>query len=324
MKLTHFHSLLRVAGFILGFVAMFLFLDTWYLHAFPTTEYAKYQKILTADDPADVVIIGSSIAVHGVIPAVLKTIQGGRCDFSRTYNFAEYGAQPIYFLEWYRHIYRARLPQPSLVIVALDRISFDASWRRLEQDARYLPLEVFFQLFLAEDAIGRETMIMNRFGLLQAGFDVKHLLLPDRSRADRLIDGYFPVFGRMQAFLPPRSQSVRLDMEAFAALGSLLDDITADGSAILLVHMPALGPDSIMGHEKLVAYYKNLARRKHIPLIDFNSTESGTLSLTPTMFSDNLHLNATGSLILSRELKTKIEHMLASGELERCAPAAVE
>lgn len=294
--------IVKTTAFVAGLLCMLALMDTQLLRNAPTLESLKYRELLHPDVPADIVIFGSSIAVHGIRP---ETLLPRDCTPGRMYNFALYGAQPIFYRAWYDGLFRSSPHRPRAVILAVDWLSLDPDWKRVEQDSRYLPFRVFFNLWRSAPWSDRSMMLLNRSGVLRAGLDIVHVFLKSDAITRRYEDGYIALDGQ-QTGSPDPGRAVRMDGQSLAALTALITDVQQDGVALVLVHMPAMAPHTIADLPRLRQIYRRLAEHHGVPFVDFTDSERSTAFADPRLFSDGLHLNATGSNLLTNMLRAQL------------------
>ena len=307
----------RVTAFGVGFLLLLALLDMQLIRNAPTLEELKYRELLHPERPADVVIFGSSITVHGISPNELTPFVDVRCPVGRIYNFGYYGGQPIFHRAWYERLFRESVHHPRVVVIALDWLSLDVNWKRLEQDARFLPLRTFIALWRDAEWSDRSMMVLNRFRVFRAGPDIAHVVFKEDSISRRYFAGYIPLKGRQEQ-RPEKGRIVRMDGQALSALAVLVDDLHRDNIEVVLVQMPALVAESIQGLPRLRHIYRSLAVSRQVPLIDFTVGASAELFADPHLFSDGLHLNATGSALLTKMLARDLVGALRTGSHGLC------
>lgn len=298
--------LARLAVFIVGWLLIVTAIDARLLRNAPTLNELKYRELLHPEATADIAIFGSSITVHGVRPQRLATAS---CSMGRIYNFGQYGAQPIFYRAWYDRLFRASAHRPQVIVLALDYLSLDIDWKRLEQDAAYLPWKSFVAVWLDAESSDRSMMLMNRFRVFRAGPDILHVFLADDSITRRVEDGYIPLTGR-QDRLPPSGRSVHMDGQVLSALATLVDDIQRDHTQVVLVQMPVMDSNSFPALTRLRTIYKRLAESRGVLFIDFTAGTKAIPFSEPKLFSDGSHLNGTGSEILTTMLGAALRDFL--------------
>jgi hypothetical protein len=283
---------------------------------YPDHTAYQFRELLHSKSPADVVIFGSSTAVHGYVPSILSGTAGLSCDFKRTFNFGMMGAQPTFYLQWYRLLFRRFYRAPSLVIVSLDWFSAGAAHGDLSheqialaQDSRYLPWSVFFtELRQAQTNHDRAVLLKNLVRVMGIGPDVRYFFMPHVDAGMAGYDrGYMPLDTHIDlAIGGDRAFAVN---DAFLHdLSSLIEDIQAQGSSVLLVQMPIYDPQSIQGLAKSSAF-ADLARAHHVTYLDYNGERRSALNAQADAFGDWSHLSRTGSEIFSTMLRRDLSHM---------------
>lgn len=296
----------RLSVFIVGWLLIVTAIDAQLLRNAPTLNEVKYRELLHPVATADIAIFGSSITVHGIHP---HSLASASCSTGRIYNFGQYGAQPIFYRAWYDRLFRASAHRPQVIVLALDYLSLDIDWKRLEQDAAYLPWRTFVAVWLNAESSDRSMMLMNRFRVFRAGADILHVFLKDDSISGRVEDGYIPLTGR-QDRLPPSGRSVHMDGQVLSALAKLVDDIQRDHIQVVFVQMPVMDSPSFPALSRLRAIYRHLAESRGVPFIDFTEGTKSLAFSEPKLFSDGSHLNGTGSELLTTMLGTALRDFL--------------
>lgn len=91
--------------------------------------YELYQQVVSAD----IIILGTSHATHGINPKYLEEKNTGY----KFFNFALNGSNPTYYYEWYTKLFKeSGYPKPSMIIMSVDWFMYDDLWlwRRLSND----------------------------------------------------------------------------------------------------------------------------------------------------------------------------------------------
>lgn len=96
-------------------------------------DYGQFYELYTKTVSADIMILGTSHATHGINPKYLEEVN---TDY-KFYNFALNGSNPTYYYNWYTGLFReADYPKPQMIIMSVDWFMFDDGWlwRRLSHD----------------------------------------------------------------------------------------------------------------------------------------------------------------------------------------------
>jgi hypothetical protein len=151
-----------------------------------------------------------------------------------------------------------------------------------------------------------------------AGF-AEDINSPNRPEVPRRVDstGYNPLPGYRDAspLFQPMSDHYRgatsddLDSQDFEGLEDLMNRAQKGEFDLILVEMPINDPSSFIN--ETMQQIASLARQKGIPYL---STQ-GLAPLPATAYTDQIHMQVTGSLMFSQWLGTQIGHAVASGEL---------
>jgi hypothetical protein len=96
-------------------------------------DYGQFYELYQQDVSADVIILGTSHATHGINPKYLEEKNTGY----KFFNFALNGSNPTYYYEWYTKLFKeSGYPKPKMIIMGVDWFMFDDGWlwRRLSND----------------------------------------------------------------------------------------------------------------------------------------------------------------------------------------------
>ncbi len=96
-------------------------------------DYGQYYELFTQTVAADILILGTSHATHGINP---KFLEDKNPDHT-FYNFALNGSNPTYYYEWYTGLFaEAGYPKPKMIVMCVDWFMFDDGWlwRRIAND----------------------------------------------------------------------------------------------------------------------------------------------------------------------------------------------
>lgn len=96
-------------------------------------DYGQFYELYEQVVSADIIILGTSHATHGINPKYLEENNTGY----KFFNFALNGSNPTYYYEWYTKLFNeSGYPKPKMVIMCVDWFMFDDSWlwRRLSND----------------------------------------------------------------------------------------------------------------------------------------------------------------------------------------------
>ena len=321
-KTILFGFLLRVVLFLF-FLILGVGILEWRLRTNdPTHSSAQYAAAKNPRILADTIILGSSTAVYGYVPKAFHSLSSRGCDFQSTYNFALYGAQPPYFNQWYKHVFRPHHPSPALAIISIDWFSAGAARDqtqdqlgayRLAQDAKYLPFKTLLKLFWTLDNKGRKILILNSLRLIGSSTDLRYLLSPRVPLQTTGYDqGYLPLDAHIENVKGGWNRAFSVTPEYIQALRSLITALQQDNAEIILIQFPTYKPDNIKNIEGLVLY-QELADSFSIHYINYNKQPYVDLNENPKLYADWSHLNSTGAQIFDRKVVSDIRTLLDKG-----------
>lgn len=272
---------------------------------YPDYSAQQFHELFHGTHPADMIVIGSSTAVHGYDPSIIGP---------NFFNFGLMGAQPHFYREWYQ-IFKQYHPAPKTVIVSLDWFSGGANRANIQgndlalvQVSRYLPLRVLVPLFWHASLSDKGKMLANMIPILGIGPDIKYFFVhrddPAMAGYDR---GYMPLDGSID-LSQEMPRTFKADAVFLKDVADLLDDIQAQGSHIILVQMPIYQPQTIAGLDGSV--FQKLATERNIPYLDYNADRASALNQNTALFGDWSHLNREGSRVFSTQFRKDIEPLL--------------
>lgn len=272
---------------------------------YPDFSARQFQELFHGTNPADIVVLGSSTAVHGYDPAIIG---------HQFFNFGMLGAQPHFYLLWYQ-FFSAYHPKPSTVIISLDWFSPDANRGKVResrvtmvQNSRYLPLSLLVPLFWHATNQDRMTLVLNLLRILGIGPDAKYLFV---RRDDSAMAGYDRGYMPLDASIDLTDTSHRTFMmnDFFLQdLSALIEDIQVHGSRVILVQAPAYHPASI---ERLDdSAITQVAQAHDVPFLNYNSDRASVINEQPAFFADWSHLNREGSKVFSEQFRRDLDPFL--------------
>lgn len=268
----------------------------------------KYRHMY--DDPEDpeVIIQGTSRAVHGLVPRLLAR------PGLRVYNYAFNAGRPHHAEAWWQ-LYKALGKRPRLVIYAVDWTAFQPDVRRyIENDARFLPPRVVAGL-LADGDRSATQLLTHLTALNAERRNVQHQLLYGRPagyaryRLDRYDRGFVPIEtpggffpSAMSAWYDQVAPSARLAFERH------LRDVRATGARVVLVQLPDYFPLS-GAHPTSKAMVRAVAARLDVPFLDYYGAAPNDLNADKAWFMDATHLNEAGAERVSARLAADLARL---------------
>lgn len=318
------YIILRCLLFVGIFIMIVILLDARLDAMYPDHNAYQFRELLHSTEPADVITLGSSTAVHGYVPAILQTLSGSHCDFKRTFNFGYIGAQPPFYLQWYRLLFKHYYHPPALVIVSLDWFSAGANHGdpqreqvALTQDSRYLPWAVLSKLFWQADAHGKTMLLMNMVRIMHAGPDVRYFFIPRNDPAMAGYDrGYAPLDGTID-LTQEGDREFSVNDSFLHDLSSLLDEIRSHGSQAILVQMPVYNPETIHNIQES-RVFADMADSHNIPYLDYNGDQISSLNSQTSLFADWSHLNRKGSEVFTEKIRDDLQRLIENQKGTLC------
>ncbi len=120
-------------------------------------DYGQFYELYTNTVSADIIILGTSHATHGINPKYLEEENTGY----KFFNFALNGSNPTYYYNWYTKLFKeTEYPKPKMIIMSVDWFMFDDGWlwRRLEHDdSPDRPVDIMRQLVASMPKVSAKT-----------------------------------------------------------------------------------------------------------------------------------------------------------------------
>lgn len=269
----------------------------------------QYEEIKTHKVNANNVIIGTSHATHGIQPLIIN--KPGNTFF----NFALNGANPEFYLLWYKALFKPYYKKPKHMIIAVDYFLFDRVklWRKYEQDAEYFPNEVYWNDMFT-DSLENQMLFNNRYPVLKYRKSlVKELLSKNNDKVplSEYKDGFIPCFapgGQIERYFP---QYNNVDEELRKNFEKLIQIINGDQIKIIFVITPTFNvhPEEYKSIAEY-AYFDSLASRYSIPVLNYNTERPSFINKDSKYYADGGHLNSVGSIEFSKMLKQDLEAII--------------
>lgn len=285
-------SAFKALLFIGCFLLLLFLLEKRYDTMFPDFNAAQFQELLHSTDPKDTIILGSSTAVYGYDMAQMPD----------AYNFGLMGAQPHFYLHWYK-IFEKHYKTPSTVIISLDWFSAGSNRGSnlvaLEQYSRYLPWDALLPYFWQSN--NKVMMLMNMSRLIGIGPDVRYFFYKrDDPQMDAYNRGYMPLVAQIDDEEPIRKSTI--NPEFIKDLSDLINMVESNGSKVILVQMPVYKYENI---ENMQDPFSAFAKERDVPILNYSN-----LNLDKDMFADWSHLNQKGSQVFTQKFQNDIAALL--------------
>jgi len=292
----------KIPLFVVILILVLIFMNHWMDRESYPHYPLQYDEVFHPKVNANVVIFGASHATHGINPKYLES------DHLKVFNFALNGANPLFYLKWYKEIFRRYYRRPSYVIYGVHWGMFDESilGRTLEQDSKYFPLDLFFQE--SRDVHVFKTLLLSRFALVRERRHLLERLFKRKQREDFLISKYyngfipFEVKRALTHVVDPKHSSVQIK-----AFEELLDEFERDKLKVIFVQVPGYLPgfDSPKITESVQRIHQ-IAEKRKIPFLDYEMERKSAINTNSSFFSDCFHLNHKGSeafsILLGKDL----------------------
>lgn len=275
----------------------------------------RYDELFNNRTNAELLILGTSHAVHGIVPDKIRV--GGY----RVYNFAFNGAGPSFEYFFYSNMLARYYPKPKLIIYEVNSLMFDTRifWRRFSQDYKYMSMKNAFDvsktdfstLMLPYDFL-RITHEDDLYKALKATFNKKKI---DPIKIEYFDNGFVPYeksYTIENVFDQVHNSTAEIDY-----LDKLTSRITADAIPLVFVQTPEYSKDilSVSAKTENNKLISSIARKYGVIFLDYNDALSSAVNREKQYFSDPGHLNYLGARTFSGMLSRDINKLLQSKQL---------
>ncbi len=287
--------------FLAIFTLLFLALNARFAAQLTEIDELKYRELFEPTVQADVVILGTSHAAHGVHPLQLEGPD------RKVYNFAFGGADPLFYERWYE-LFQHSYPRPKVVLYGADWFVYRNTpflFRHFEHDSDLFPVEVLVEQAWRSDT-RQQDFWLNRFVLFQHRQDLGLLLWPRYGHhCAPLEDSYHGYCPALCPTVKPGPVTAPLNPRRRQAFVALLRRMRAQGSRVILFQAPEL-----LAEREIEADYQKelegLASQLELPFLNFNTRLRSELNQDPTLYTDWGHLNPKGVERFSRRLAEEL------------------
>lgn len=299
---------LLYSSLVFGILAAANYYQAGIAYQAPVYPY-KFQELFNStagSDGPQGILIGNSQVAFGLQPRSLESTG------VQYYNFGAGNGNPTYFLTWYDAWLKPYYPQVGYCVIGLGNgFMSNKQLRRPEEDAEYLPKEVFWEM-LAREETDKSSLVLNSFPAFKYRKKLfKSLFVGDRPTA-QLFDMAAFDRGFTTYNLPHNPYKFRrvprkylITDKAKQDLEQLLATLTKDSVQVYLMIPPEYNMRKSQ-YAPLRHYADSICRAMGLPLFDFNEEYFEPAYADSAYFSDNLHLNAKGSTLMSQTLAEAI------------------
>ncbi|OGJ56348.1 hypothetical protein A3D88_01665 [Candidatus Peribacteria bacterium RIFCSPHIGHO2_02_FULL_52_16] len=314
----------RSASFLLIFILIVSGLEFRLRQTLEEAEHAHYQVLFSLKEPFDVMVLGSSTAMHGIDMHVLEETRIPGVDFRNAYNFAMPGAKFTFWEDWYNTLFHGHVQPPTFAIFVTDSFKLaEGVGRDLENDSNFFPFSVFLRAFLSS-SLQRSNLLVHELMLFNIHKSILYLLKPQRTswRTNQAEQyrGYLPVDRVLRADDPDALRGAadsllihpEISEEQFEALDTVTSGLQEQGTTVVFVQPPAYFPhisrEVVAGPN--AERIRSLAEKKNILFLDYNGDRVSALNGHAAYFYNWKHLNREGSRVFTKVLRKDLERVL--------------
>jgi len=266
-----------------------------------------YEEVFYPKVNADLIILGASQATHGIHPKYLES------EHLKVFNFALNGAPPLFYLKWYREIFRPHYRKPAYAIYSVHWVMFDDIFlaRRFENDSQYFSFPFFISQLKEFNSL--KALLFNRFAFMKNRKRVFEKLFHkkrERYPSEKYYKGFIP-FKTREKLRKTEVTNPRINPVQWKAFEALLNDLKHDGIKVIFVQPPGYlyaREDQHITHN--VRLLKEIAEQREIPFLDYEAEKISSINTNPELFADWTHMNEKGSHAFSKLLRQDLDDLL--------------
>jgi len=267
----------------------------------------QYIETTNPNKNADFIILGTSLAAHGIRPEILDSIG------IKSYNFSLNGSNPQFYINWYKNIFSKYYKKPKYCLIEVAWFLFDDNrlWRRYEQDSEYFPYNVYISNLLDFERYNSIQLILNRYPFVKHKYikDLKYLFMKKDDFPfvmTKFNDGFVP-YEPNKSKIEKKSfkhKSNRVNQKYFEELINILLN---DGIKLIFISVPEYGTKEDYQKLKEFDIFNKIARKHSIPFFNYNIEKRTFINDKKKFYSDLQHLNSNGSIEFSKILKEDLK-----------------
>lgn len=294
-----------------------------------STNFHLYSELANHQINANIAILGTSRAHHGINPRYLD-------DKGKTfYNFSVVGAFGYFFNSWY-DLFKKYYPRPDLVIIEVGSYWFTEKGLPLSSHVGLFPLKIFLDSLINTNIPSdryhlsdRKTMIKEKNKSIYLAYVLADLTAAKTGKNGNY-HGYEPYEDNMTSFplneikndFVPNERFDLKNPDVIYFLFELVRKLERDKIKVVLVDLPEYIPGRIR-NPKDSKMLRDIANAyDNVVFLDYNNGENVTeFNYNVKNFMDYTHLNREGSSLFSRKLKQDLDDLEASASLANDAGA---
>lgn len=276
----------------------------------------RYDELFNNKTNAELLIIGTSHAAHGIVPRNIN-VNG-----YEVYNFSFNGAGPSFIYDLYKNIINPYYTKPKLIIYEVNWFMFDSKifWRKISQDYKYMSSENVFKItnnnlstvMMPYDYL-RITHESDVFRAVKSSF--KHRKF-DNILIDHYDNGFVPnetSYNTDNSSFEVHNNATEINcLETLAAL------IKSQKIPLVFVETPEHLNDRksvnlITENNKLIS---SIAKKHGIEFLNYNDGLKSNINSNKRYFSDPGHLNYLGARTFSNMLSKDINNLIITKDFD--------
>ncbi|MGD1839710.1 MAG: hypothetical protein ACFB0B_02280 [Thermonemataceae bacterium] len=265
----------------------------------------QYTETTNSQSKYNSIIIGTSMATHGIRPSQLDTSE------RRYYNLALNGTTPDFYLKWLNNLFNVSHPKVDYWIVSTDLFFLSgAGWRDFEQDSEFFPSKNFWEMLMNNTSLDKSLLVSNRLPLIKYRSRVLNSFENHQGAYEFIVDEYDRGYITLKRndkvdFSKDVNYTIKITEDAKSKYTELIDSLLTLGGEIIIIIPPVF---SFLPEQYIQAkiFLEVLSKEKNIPLYDFNDEIFDDKLQSTENFVDFIHLSGKGSKIFSSLLKQRI------------------
>lgn len=301
--------------FLLMLILLIVALILNYLLSLRNSEHGNvklhYNELFNSKASSDIIVLGTSHAVHAVRPSYLNFSDHA------VFNFSLDGSDPEFYYKWYNNIFKKYCQKPEYILFCVEWFLFDKDWlwRKYEHDSEHFPLSFFLEHFFHINEFDLKVLCWNRFPFLKYNklSDIEYFIKdpPDAmypiSEYDR---GFIPYYSLEFGEHEIRKEKIFEISEKY--FRKLIHQFVSEDIKVVFIHIPEYHFNSIIDYENMrsLKIFNEIAAKYNIPFLNYNLEKVSSINENFRCYSDPGHMSSYGSIEFSKMLNRDLNELL--------------
>lgn len=277
---------------------------SWLRHAFAHTSHDEIGRLNYISDSvtADIVVLGSSRALHHYVPSIITDSTGLTC-----YNCGFENEGIVFHYALLRQLQQRYLPRLVIYELTYDYDIQYLTWRpaSLKHIHTMAGLQCRDSILASVDPWERVSMLSHIYPYNSLAFAIQASQAPTTYDRPEVDNGYIPQFKHMELAtdwqFQPQKHNEQVDSLKLGYLAKLI----AENAGHLLI---VVSPRYLSPEDDIYGQVEELCRMHGVPFVCMVSDP--VISRDPSLWEDDGHLNHTGAQAFTRQLVPHIKEIL--------------